>query len=79
MKIYPDITRYYSYKDLEQYDIFRENDWGWINESSDSKFKLLAASVSHFKYKSDLTNEYYKLLQKKADNVLVLIADTHNN
>jgi len=78
MKLLPDINRYYSYESLKEYDIFGENDWGWINDYSDSKFKLLEASVSHFKYKANLKQGYYQSINEKALNILLLIDEIIN-
>jgi hypothetical protein len=78
MKLLPDITRFYNYESLKKYDIFGENDWGWINDYSNSKFKLLEASVSHFRYKANIKEGYYQNMNEKALNILVLIEDTIN-
>jgi len=78
MKLLPDLARFYNYEDLKEYDIFGENDWGWINDYSHSKFKLLEASVSHFKYKATLTENYYQELYEKAINIQMLIESAIN-
>ena len=77
MKVYPQLTRYYNYEELKQHDIFGKNDWVWINDTSNPSFKLLAASVSHFRFKISLTKSYCEKLHKKSTNILRLIEDAN--
>lgn len=73
MQLYPELTRYYNYEALKQHDIFKIDDWGWINRADDLRFKTLAACVSHFRYKAELWKGYCQILHDKATKILMLI------
>ena len=79
VKILPNLSRYYSYEELKEFDIFRKSDWNWINDSYDPKFKTLEASASHFRFKAYLITGYYQHLHEKAINIQMLISDSISN
>ena len=73
VNLLPLLSRYYNYERLTEYDIFGEDDWGWINDPSDLKFKELEASITQFRYKAYLSESYYKQLYIKAEWTLMLM------
>ena len=77
-KLLPSLARYYNYESLMEYEVFGEDDWGWINNPKDLKFKELEASISQFRYKANISEDYYKQLYTKAEKILMLIASIEN-
>ena len=75
INLLPELSRYYNYQELKGFNIFYEDEWGWINNYKDERFKILEGAISHFRYKAGLTRSYFEALYQKANLILTLIND----
>lgn len=72
-KVFPSLSRHYNYDILNELDVYTDVDWNWINNPSSDKFKYLEASISHFRYKSIISEAYFQQALVKANNILKLL------
>lgn len=80
MELMPHLARYFNYESLSEYEIFPEQDWDWINKPEDLRYKQMEAAGSHYRFKSDVSQYYYRGLHSKAESLLTLIAElTHES
>jgi hypothetical protein len=73
MQMIPELSRFYNYDNLQDFDIFGKNQWNWINDHEDTRFKTIEGAILQFRFKADLTGGYYKALHDKASEILELI------